>query len=90
MAIREMKWHVINDEECPLYWDEALVEFDTKEDAEAFMRAWSVYEFDTDVIGNYEIKECIYYTDNSQHINLSGKVPVWNEELCEYELGVIE
>ena len=35
--IRELKWHIYNEENNPLCWDDKMLEFDTEESANRFL-----------------------------------------------------
>ena len=68
--IRDMKFHIYNDEHEPLCWDSQVLEFDTFESAVLFLR--SVNNFDEDVLATVVIVEDILYYDGDGYIDATN------------------
>lgn len=69
--IRPMKWHIYNKTgEVPLCWDDAPLEFDTKESAERFViNCLKICVKAERIKDNFMIKEDILYYDGAGYIN---------------------
>lgn len=86
----DMKWYIFREEDdhhVPLCWAEndecPCCEFDTKEDAVAFVEALKVIPFlDPAFIADAEIRQCIFYYDGGKR-NMSGLIPVANGDDIE-------
>ena len=86
----DMKWYIFREEDdhhVPLCWAEngecPCCEFDTKEDAVAFVEALKVIPFlDPAFITDAEIRNCIFYYDDGKR-NMSGFIPVANGDDIE-------
>ena len=73
--MKEMKWYIFNLNEEPLCWEDKVLEFDTKEKAEAFLKSADIPK--EEVI----IQEYILFYDGGC-INASNLI-VENGELVE-------
>lgn len=84
-----MKWHIFNEWNEPLCWEDKTMEFDTKESAERLLH--SLVDCFCDSFNEYcrtfgvTIKECIFYYDGG-YINCTNKIVKYNEEDDEGEL----
>lgn len=72
---KEMKWYIFNFNEEPLCWEDKVLEFDTKEKAEAFLKSAEIPK--EEVI----VKEYILFYDGG-YINASNLI-MENGELVE-------
>ena len=83
----EMKWYIFDKNHHPLCWAEGdecpCCEFDTVEDATAFMDGCKNLPC-ADDLGTMEINECIFFYDGGKR-NLSGYIPVANGDDVELE-----
>lgn len=90
MAIPSMKWHIFNEHDEPLCWDDQALEFDTKESAERFLHSYVDAMYD-DRYDEYcqtfgvEFKNCILYYDGG-HLNATNKIIVFEEDDWEGHL----
>ena len=88
-----MKWHIYNSDGCPLCWDGAAIEFDTKSEAQAF---WDSCSMSADE--EYTITKDILYYDGGYisvaEINLknekNNKCPYLNEKILRGEAKTCE
>ena len=87
--IRPMKWHIFNEYDEPLCWEDQAMEFDTKESAERLLHSHVDYFYD-----NFEeycqtfgvtIKEGILYYDGG-YLDCTHKIVKYNEETDDGEL----
>lgn len=93
MAIRTMKWHIFNEHNEPLCWDDKALEFDTKEFAERFLHShvdtmYDSYEEYCETFG-ITFKECILYYDDG-YFNATNKIVVYEEDDWEGHLEDME
>ena len=87
--IRPMKWHIFNEYDEPLCWDDQALEFDTKESAERFLHSHvdSFYDNFDEYCQTFgvNIKEGILYYDGG-YIDCTHKIIKYNEEDNDGEL----
>ena len=65
--MKDMKWYIFNPNEEPLCWDEKALEFDTKEDAEVFLKSADI------PMEEVSIENCIFYYDGG-YLNASNLI----------------
>ena len=93
MAPRPMKWHIFNDENEPLCWDDQALEFDEYDQVLRFLNSY------LDAMGTsledyckafgVEFKKCIFYYDGG-HLDCSHKIVVFGEDDWEGHLEDVE
>ena len=93
MAIQSLKWHIFNEHNEPLCWDDKALEFDTKESAERFLHShvdtmYDSYEEYCETFG-ITFKECILYYDGG-YFNATNKIVVYEEDDWEGHLEDME
>lgn len=89
MAPRPMKWHIFNEYNEPLCWDQRALEFDEEWQAERFLKTYceemgTTYEEYCKAFG-VTIQHCIFYYDDG-HLDCSHKVPFYGEDDWEGRL----
>lgn len=81
--VRSMKWHIWDSENkrYPLCWGEKVLEFDTRESAEAFLNSAksTQTEYDEDMYDTTIIAEDILYYDGG-YLDATGKLVAYDEE----------
>ena len=84
----DMKWYIFDLSHHPVAWVEGdecpACEFDTKEDAVAFLEGIRAIPAIADEFANAFIKECIFFYDGGKR-NMSGLRPVANGDDVELE-----
>ena len=88
MAV-EMKWYIFDADHHPVCWsndvgDCPACEFDTAEDAKAFLDGILAIPAVADDFATAEISECIFFYDDGK-TNMSGLRPVANGDDIELE-----
>ena len=83
MGIQSLKWHIFNESNEPLCWDDKALEFNTKESAERFLHShvdtmYDSYEEYCETFG-VTIKECILYYAGG-YLNATNKIVVYKED----------
>ena len=83
MASCLMKWHIFNEYNEPLWWDQQVLEFDEEWQAERFLKTYckemgNSYEEYCKAFG-VTIKHSIFFCDSS-HLDCSHKVPFYGED----------
>lgn len=90
MSKENGKWNLAGfgptESKVPWTWDYKVVEFDTKEDAEAFIKSYNKlsYVWIADDVQSVQLDESDY--QGKETINLTGKIVVELEEECDLEL----
>lgn len=74
-----MKWHIYNADNEPLYYDAMLLEFDTKEAAQRFINSDSV---DADFYVDTHIEHDIIFLDEGWRFNATNFI-MRDGELCK-------
>lgn len=65
--MRELKWHIINDDDCPLCWDNSnwesdrAIEFESKEEAKEFLKMVLLNYPDFKINGAHIVEVILYY-----------------------------
>ena len=90
--MRSMKWHIFNNENEPLCWDDNAIEFSTKESAERFLHSYvdTMYDNFDQYCRDYgiQIKECILFYDGGGYIDCSDKIVAYDDDGEEYLITV--
>lgn len=68
--VSNMKWHIYNANNEPLYYDAMLLEFDTKEAAQRFIDSDSI---DADFYADAHIEHDILFVDGA-HLNATNLI----------------
>lgn len=68
--VPNMKWHIYNADNEPLYYDAMLLEFDTKEAAQRFIDSDSI---DADFYADAHIEHDILFVDGA-HLNATNLI----------------
>lgn len=90
MSVPDMKWYIFNADNEPLYWDDYVLEFDTQESAERFLRsAKANCEYLEDFWSGVEIKENILFVD-ADRLDGTHAIIYWDAENFECVLDILE
>lgn len=93
MAIRPMKWHIFNNENLPLCWDDQALEFDECDQAlrflDSYLNAMGTSFEDYCKAFGVKFKKCIFYYDGG-YLDGSNKIVMFEEDDWEGHLEDIE